>query len=307
MSADALDRQIRLRAFDFLSEQTALHGEVVQWSVLSSGFVFDGKRVPLIGPQGIFKPAVLPDMPISIATAPVREGEERPYDDGIDEQDLLNYRYRGTDPRHRDNVGLRLAMQRRAPLIYLFGVVKGEYMPVWPVFIVGDDPSTLTFKVTIDDRQIGLQRTAAATDQVAEARRSYVTVLTLRRLHQRTFSERVLNAYRSTCAICRLRHRELLDAAHILPDGHPRGEPIVPNGLALCKLHHAAFDASILGVRPDYVIEVRRDILEEIDGPMLRHGLQEIAGQLIHLPHDQRSRPRSDLLEERYEMFRKAG
>jgi len=87
----------------------------------------------------------------------------------------------------------------------------------------------------------------------------------------------------------------------------PRGEPIVPNGLALCKLHHAAFDAHILGVRPDYVIEVRRDILDETDGPMLRHGLQEIVGQLIHLPHNEHLRPRPDLLEERYEMFRKAG
>lgn len=293
--------------FDFLGEQTSIHGDVLPWGILSKGLLHDGKRVPLIGPQGIFKPAILPEMPLSIATAPVGAGEQRPYDDGLDEQGLLNYRYRGTDPQHRDNVGLRLTMQRRVPLIYLFGVVKGEYMPVWPVFIVGDDPSVLTFKVTIDDRQLGLLGTVAPTDQVAEARRSYVTMLTLRRLHQRTFSERVLNAYRDTCAICRLRHRELLDAAHILPDGHPRGEPIVPNGLALCKLHHAAFDACILGVRPDYAIEVRRDILQETDGPMLRHGLQEIAGQLIHLPRDERLRPRPDLLEERYAMFRKAG
>ena len=58
--------------------------------------------------------------------------------------------------------------------------------------------------------------------------------------------------------VCRLRHWELLDAAHILPDKHPLGEPVVPNGLALCKLHHAAFDADILGVRPDLRIE-RRD------------------------------------------------
>ncbi|MFI5394607.1 MAG: HNH endonuclease [Candidatus Binatia bacterium] len=306
-SSETFDREVRLRAFDFLSEQTSIHGDVLPWGILSKGFLQDGKRVPLIGPQGIFKPAILPQMPLSIATAPVREGEQHPYDDGLDEQGLLNYRYRGADPQHRDNAGLRLTMQRRVPLIYLFGVVKGEYMPVWPVFIVGDDPSALTFKVTIDDRQLGLLSAEAPTEQVAEARRSYVTVLTLRRLHQRTFSERVLNAYHDTCAICRLRHRELLDAAHILPDGHPRGEPIVPNGLALCKLHHAAFDAHILGVRPNYVIEVRDDILEEIDGPMLRHGLQEIAGQLIHLPRDQRLRPRSDLLEERYEMFRKVG
>jgi hypothetical protein len=59
----------------------------------------------------------------------------------------------------------------------------------------------------------------------------------------------VLRAYRDCCAVCRLRHEELLDAAHILPDGHPRGEPVVRNGLALCKLHHAAFDRHILGIR----------------------------------------------------------
>jgi Transglycosylase associated protein/HNH endonuclease len=40
----------------------------------------------------------------------------------------------------------------------------------------------------------------------------------------------------------------------------------VPNGLSLCKLHHAAFDRHFLGLRPDYVIEVRRDILKEHDG-----------------------------------------
>ena len=196
-------------------------------------------------------------------------------------------------------------MQRRAPLVYLFGVETGYYMPAWPVFVVGDDPGDLCFKVAIDDSRLGLADVEPA--QVAEARRSYLTVLTVRRLHQATFSRRVLNAYRETCAVCRLRRRELLDAAHIPPDGHPRGEPIVPNGLALCKLHHAAFDAYILGIRPDHVIEVRQDILREVDGPMLRHGLQEIAGRMIELPGSERQRPRRDFLAERYELFRKAG
>ena len=53
-----------------------------------------------------------------------------------------------------------------------------------------------------------------------------------------------------------------------------KGEPIVPNGLAPCKLHHAASNRPFLGIRPDLVIEVRRDIMDEADGPMLRHGLQ---------------------------------
>jgi putative restriction endonuclease len=75
----------------------------------------------------------------------------------------------------------------------------------------------------------------------------------------------VLRAYQQCCAICRLRHDELLEAAHILPDGHPLGEPVIPNGLALCKLHHAAFDAYIIGVTPDLEATVRLDVLQEID------------------------------------------
>ena len=102
-------------------------------------------------------------------------------------------------------------------------------------------------------------------------------------------------------------HAELLEAAHILPDRHPLGEPTVPNGLALCKLHHAAFDRHILGVRPDLVIQIRRDILEEVDGPMLLHGLQQMHGSRLHVPRPEELRPRREFLEERYELFRKAG
>jgi len=54
--------------------------------------------------------------------------------------------------------------------------------------------------------------------------------------------------------------------AHIVADSEDEGDPVVSNGLALCKLHHAAFDSFFLAVRPDYTIEVRRSILEESDG-----------------------------------------
>ena len=110
-SASDLDHRVRLAAFAFLTDQTRIHGEVVPYKVLHDGFIFDGRRVPLLGPQGIFKPAVLPDMPISITTAPVVEGKERPYEDEVDRDGLIIYRYRGTDPQHHENVGLRRAMQ----------------------------------------------------------------------------------------------------------------------------------------------------------------------------------------------------
>ena len=96
----------------------------------------------------------------------------------------------------------------------------------------------------------------------------------------------------------------MLDAAHIIPDTDPEGEPIVKNGLSLCKLHHAAYDRSFFGIRPDFSIEVRGDILEESDGPMLKHGLQEIHNSLIQLPSRKLDRPDPVRLERRYEEFR---
>ena len=96
----------------------------------------------------------------------------------------------------------------------------------------------------------------------------------------------------------------MLDAAHILPDKHPKGVPAVWNGLSLCKLHHAAFDQLIMGIRPDHRIEIRTDILKEKDGPMLVHGLQGFDGKTISVPASAAQRPKPEFLEERFDRFR---
>ncbi|MDE2485400.1 MAG: HNH endonuclease, partial [candidate division NC10 bacterium] len=151
-------------------------------------------------------------------------------------------------------------------------------------------------------------RPANAYDKLQEdtdgARRAYVTAVVRVRLHQRTFRERVLQAYRRQCAFCRLRHEELLDAAHIVPDTEPAGKPVVQNGIALCTLHHAAFDRYFIGLRPDYVLEVRQDILEEHDGPTLVHALQALHGSRIIVPRRADLQPAPELVEFRYQRFR---
>jgi putative restriction endonuclease len=103
-----------------------------------------------------------------------------------------------------------------------------------------------------------------------------------------------------------LRHPELLDAAHIKEDSEG-GEPVVPNGIAMCAIHHRAFDALVVGVTPKYVVEVRGDILAETDGPTLQHSLQGIHGTTLALPSRPHQRPNVELLEERFERFRRAG
>jgi len=302
-----LDMAVRLAAFDFLAEETRRHGDVLPFAAIQAGFPFRGEQILLMGPKGIFKPAVLPEMPLSIKTAPPNARGDRPYDDGFSESgDVLIYRYRGTDPRHPDNKGLRLAMERRRPLVYFHGLTKGQYCPSWPVYVVGDEPNTLRFRVAMDDAVYVGKPHPGVSEGTEEARREYITVSTRHRLHQNAFRVRVLRAYRQTCALCRLRHDELLDAAHIVPDADPLGEPVVANGLALCKLHHAAFDSDFLGIRPDCVVEIRPDIMEETDGPMLLHGLQGFHGRAIWTPSNSLHKPRPDLLELRYERFREA-
>lgn len=239
-------------------------------------------------------------VPLSITTSP-----RGPYDDAIGQNNLLSYRYRGTDPDHRNNKGLRFALWNNLPLIYFHGLVPGRYLAWWPVHVVQDTPDNLSFSISLDDAIHAnlfsefTQESAALTT----VRRQYTVSVARRRLHQRAFRERVLRAYQNQCAFCRLRHTELLDAAHIIPDSDPEGEPVVTNGLSLCRLHHAAFDRYFLAVRPDYSIEVRSDILDESDGPTLQHAIQGLHDTRIILPRASQNRPSREFLERRYGRF----
>ncbi len=297
------DRLVRLAAFTWLGDLARRHGEAVPWSALAEGVPFRGGRVQIISQRGIVFPRQMA-APLSIMTTAERSGVGRPYDDEVGPDGLLRYHYQRGGPRLRVNEGLRLAMAERLPLVWLFGLARGSYHPVWPVQVVGDDPAAGV--VTVD--MAGTAVAAGGVLAVQEPGRMYAVGEVRRRLHQARFRQRVLTAYRSACAICNLRHGELLDAAHILPDGHPKGLPVVRNGMSLCKIHHAAFDQMLLGIRPDYVVEVRRSLLDEEDGPMLRHGLQACHGNALRVvPRRADDRPGAEFLEERFELFRAAG
>lgn len=299
-----LERRVRLAAFAFLETETARRGEILDWALLTRAFAFGDRSVPLLGASGIWKPEVL-SLPISLTTAPPKPGKPPPYEDGVGDDGLLRYRYQGTDPANHFNTGLREVFRRQLPLIYFLGVDKGRYTAFWPCFVVEDHPDHLAVSVALNDAgSVGID--LVGTDDEPELDRAYARRLTLQRLHQAGFRERVLRAYRKSCAVCQLRHVQLLDAAHIVADRDPRGAPAVSNGMALCKMHHAAFDGHILGIRPDYVVEIRAEILLEQDGPMLRHGLQELHGATLSVPTRVTDRPGVELLEIRYEEFRRA-
>ncbi len=291
-----VSRLVRQSAMTWLDGRGA---DLVTHAALST-FEYDGHRLPLMDRQrGIRKPAGM-DAALSIRTVFTEPGQAPPYADAEGPDGLIRYKYRGEDPMHPENRALRRAYLDRLPLIWFVGIAAGQYKPVYPVWIVADEPTQLQFAIALDQGQ----RLINPGDDVGADTRRYMETLNRVRLHQPMFRARVLAAYESRCALCRLRHVELLDAAHIIPDGQPNGDPVVPNGLAMCKIHHAAYDRNILGVRPDLVIEIRHDILDEIDGPMLRHGLQEMNGLRMTVPPSRQSQPDKLRLEQRYAEFR---
>lgn len=299
MLEEQLSRLIRDRAMAWLDRRPT---ELVDYSLLSN-FEYEGQRIPLMDPQrGIRKPRSM-NAALSMRTVFTPPGAKPPYADAAGADGFLRYKYRGDDRGHSENRALRRAFQDGLPLIWFVGVAQGQYEPVYPVWIVADEPDRLQFVLALDEAQ----RVLAADHNETPEQRAYVERINRVRLHQPLFRARVMTAYGVRCAVCALRHADLLDAAHIIADGMPGGDPVVPNGLAMCKIHHAAFDRNILGIRPDLTVRVRRDILDEIDGPMLRHGLQEMHdNQLRILPRSRLARPDVDRLEQRYADFEQA-
>jgi putative restriction endonuclease len=257
-------------------------------------FHVDGQKLPVIDySRGIRNPAAFGST-LSIVSTP-----HGPYDDAESEDGLLHYAYRDGDPWSGDNRKLRNALTTGMPMILFRKEVPNIYTPVAPVYVVDDYPEDRTFLIALDESFTFV----ADPGHLTVPQKQYALRLAKQRLHQPIFRTRVLLAYETRCAVCELKHGSLLDAAHILPDADARGIPAVTNGLALCKIHHAAYDQNMMGISPDYRVEIALDLLEEIDGPMLKHGLQEMHGRPILLPRRRAERPDPEALAERFQSF----
>lgn len=289
----AAESALREQIITWVRERAEANGGFLHREQLL-GYRTSGRRLPIIDySRGIRNPA---DFGSTLSIVSTANG---PYDDVESSDGLLHYAYRKGDPFGGDNAKLRNALVTGMPLILFRKEVANYYTPIAPVYVVDDYPEERTFLVALDEafRFMGDLR------ELTVAQRAYAVRLARQRLHQPAFRTRVLLAYETRCAMCRLAHGSLLDAAHIVPDGEENGLPTTPNGLALCKIHHAAYDQDLLGITPDYVVQLDRELLDEVDGPMLRHGLQAMHGQRLTLPRRPVDAPSRDLLAWRWERF----
>jgi putative restriction endonuclease len=95
----------------------------------------------------------------------------------------------------------------------------------------------------------------AEIDATVAAPRKRALVSTWRALRQNDFRRRVLTAYTHRCAMCGVQLR-LVEGAHILPVGETGSTDETSNGVALCVLHHRAYDAGLVAFDTGFKVHV---------------------------------------------------
>jgi putative restriction endonuclease len=264
---------------------------------LDAGFSFRGGRVPFLSTQkGIYRAAAQRGP----AALSIQTSWKSPYGDAEVEDGYL-YAYRAGSVDQPDNRALRAAFALNAPIVHFVSTRPNYYKPLYPCFVVADDPVAGQVLVS-PGKMVGPfdEREAIPLDDPIE--RQYVFRETRVRVHQARFRARVVPAYGERCAICRLKETRLLDAAHIVGDLEQGGGPEVSNGLSLCSIHHRAFDHDLVGVSPNYDVHVSPRLLDEEDGPMLDL-LKGFHGQSIVLPSRRGWQPSRERLAMRFERF----
>lgn len=296
------DEDVRASCFGQLAILCAEFGDDIPYqSGLDRGFTFRGARVPFLNRQkGIYRAAVQ----TGPAALSIQTSYKSPYGDEVVEEGYL-YAYRAGDVAQSDNRALRAAYELQVPIVHFVGTRPGWYRPEFPCFVSRDDPPA-RFVLVTPGKMVGPldEREPVPVDDPIERR--YLVRETRVRMHQAQFRGRVIPAYRDQCAICRLKEARLLDAAHIVGDIELLGEAVVSNGLSLCAIHHRAFDQDLVGISPDYEVQVSARLLEDDDGPML-DVLKVFHGQSIYLPGRQAWKPDRDRLAQRFERFRDGG
>ena len=295
------DEDVRSSCFASLDVLCAKFGDDVPYREgLDAGFAFRGARLPFLTPyKGIYR-ARAQRGPAALS---INTSFESPYADE-ETKEGVHYAYRAGNVDHPDNRALRAANELGVPIVYFVGTRPGWYRPFYPCYVVQDDPVARIVLVT-KGAMVGTldEREAVLLDDPLERR--YAVREMRVRVHQARFRGRVIPAYRTQCAICRLKELRLLDAAHIVSDADVLGEPSVANGLSLCAIHHRAFDQNLVAVTPTYGVEVSPRLLTDEDGPMLEV-LKGFDGTQIVVPQRRSHRPDPDRLALRYEAFLEA-
>lgn len=296
-------------AFAKTHELQRMYGDAIPWSAISQGFSYEGKNIHLASKAlGIFKPAGMAKGILSIKTVVPKKGRFNIYDDHQATDDHYHYSLQEGGAHFRNNKHIWEAQALNQPFIYFHGVHPGLYSAIFPCFAseVVDQGENGSFCKVYAGKELpnGLLPLEDGHYAIPDSfERRYAVQESRTRLHQSSFRQAVLSAYKNKCAMTGLPTPRLLDAAHIIPDSHEEGVASINNGIALSKLHHAAYDRHLIGIDGDLTIHVSEEVMATKDGPLLETSIKGLNGSKLIIPITKKHHPNRDFLALRFEMF----
>jgi len=147
----------------------------------------------------------------------------------------------------------------------------------------------------IEEEKTELEKALESEPELTEDRKQYVE--TRRKVRDHAFTKLVRDTYNNTCAVCGSQRESPdgnpeIEAAHIYPHSEG-GSDDIRNGIALCKLHHWAFDSGWLSFTDDHEIMVA-----EVPNRNGYHELKQLEGRSLRLPDNEDAHPHSMFLEQ---------
>ena len=123
-----------------------------------------------------------------------------------------------------------------------------------------------------------------------------VMITSRRRQRDPRFRKAVFKAYEGCCAVCGYDARIVntpmgIEAAHIQWHAYD-GPDVVSNGVALCSLHHVAFDYGAISIGRDLCVLISKDLTGQAS--LVEEGLLAYHGHPIRLPRGKIDEPWQD-------------
>lgn len=291
-------------AFKAVKRLQKIYGDEIPWREITKGFEHSGEKIFLASAaNGIFKPKEMVVGLLSIkTTVPKNNGIAR-YDDGQLGEGVYKYAFENSSNGNDRNHYLFHAYNNKTPFIYFHGVVPGVYQAIWPCFVHKINESNHYVEIVVGHTN-AINELETHYNMPSEIEAKYYAVEAKRRGHQAVFSRMIMSAYKEKCALTKLSVRQLLEAAHIIPDSE-NGPQTVNNGIAMSRIHHKAYDSNLLGIDADYKIHIRQDDRIILGDYFAGVCFSELSGKTIWLPRDKSLRPDPDFLDQRFQEFKR--
>jgi putative restriction endonuclease len=204
----------------------------------------------------------------------------------IREPALRKAHINGIAPWEKDNQEIAIAFRpdfmgeyvRNLESLHSFGESEQDFVVLEEVIKNPDEVNDIQIATVSSERQTAV-------------------VSVKKKIRDNSFKSRVLTSYTNRCAFCGMQLK-LIDAAHIVPVQHD-GTDETSNGIALCALHHRAFDRNLVTFNADYQILTNNNHFNKLTEIGLDGGAKKFVDDLravIHLPPTVSDRPHVDYI-----------